>query len=80
MSVVVVSILTGCNTTRVTITDSTGRVTKLTNCRFAWSSQEYAWSFNTNGTWTATASASNPDAKTIAAAAGLAQTLLSKAP
>lgn len=74
------ALLSGCNTTTATITSPNGQVQKIMNNRFAWSSEEYDFGFDTNGLWHARATKSNPDAATVSAVTGLAQALLSKAP
>jgi hypothetical protein len=67
---------TACNTTRATITSPNGQVQKIKNSRFAWSSEEYDFGFDTNGVWHARATKSNPDAATVQAAFQLASGLL----
>lgn len=73
-------IAAGCNTTTAIITSPNGQVQRVMNNRFAWSSEEYDFGFDTNGVWHARATKSNPDASTVTALTGLAQTFLSKAP
>ena len=63
--------LTGCNTTTAEITGPNGTIQKIRNTRAAWSSESYAWSCSTNGTWSATATKSGPDAATVQAFANL---------
>lgn len=73
--------LVGCNTTDATITSADGKtIQHIRNTRAAWSSESYSWSFSTNGTWSAAATKSGPDAATVQAILGIVQTLTAVKP
>jgi hypothetical protein len=73
------TLLAGCNTTSFSTTDASGRTTTINNTRLAWNTQGYLWQFSTNGTWSASASSSNPDAATVQAFTQLIQAALAGA-
>jgi len=52
----------------------------IKNTRMAWSSDSYDWSYNTNGTWHATANKSGPDANTVNAFASIVGAALTAKP
>ena len=72
-------IVTGCCSTTFTqqsvTKDGVTNTTSIHVTRNAWHADSYIWQFNTNGTWSASANNSGPDAATIAAATAMVQTV-----
>ena len=66
---IIVTLLSGCNTTRFTRTDKDGGKIEVVNVRAFWSSESYDCQLSTNGTARLTATKSNVDSAAIQAAA-----------